>query len=203
VLSRANEILLLQDMTMVTAVCGMIDLMNGEITIANAGHPPAILLHPDGRVEMLSASGPPLGALDRPTYATASTVVEPGSMLVLYTDGLIEYGRDWEAGEARLLEAVRSVDRRSSIDPAATIMQAIFGGDAPVDDVAILTITFRETASDDHPVSADLASASARPLLDRSARTILESVIAGAYARVALAGLESATHAVESAGDRA
>ncbi len=198
VLARANEILLLQDLTMVTAVCGMIDLGHGIITIANAGHPPAILLHADGTVEMLSASGPPLGALDRPTYATTATAVSPGSMLVLYTDGLIEYGRDWEAGEARLLEAIRSVDRQSSMDPAAAIMKAIFDGNPPVDDVAILTITFRESANDPQPVTADLASASARPLLDRSVRALLESVIPQAYARASLAQLDQRGHGVES-----
>jgi serine phosphatase RsbU (regulator of sigma subunit) len=197
VLSRANDILLLQDLTMVTAVCGMIDVAHGIVTIANAGHPPAILLHSDGSVEMLSASGPPLGALDKPSYTTASTMVEPGSMLVLYTDGLIEYGRDWEAGEARLLEAVRSVDRRGSVDPAASIMRKIFGDEPPVDDVAILTITFREASTDEAPVSADLASASARPLLDRSVRTLLESVIVAAYARSAVTQLEARSDEVE------
>jgi serine phosphatase RsbU (regulator of sigma subunit) len=192
VLERANEILLLQDLTMVTAVCGMIDLARGAITISNAGHPPAVLLRSSGEVELLGAGGPPLGALDRPKYTTQGTIVEPGSMLVLYTDGLIEYGRDWEAGEKRLLDAIRSVDRSGTVDPAASIMKSIFGGEPPVDDVAILTIIFREAESAPQPLAADVATASARPLLDRSAKSLLESVVVAGYASVNVRRLEAA-----------
>lgn len=176
VLARANGILLLQDLTMVTAVCGMIDLAHGAITVANAGHPAPVLVRPNGEIELLEASGPPLGALDEPTYEARSTMIEPGSMLVLYTDGLIEYGRDWEAGEARLLEAIASVKRGGVVDPAASILQTIFDGEPPVDDVAILTMTFRESEVEPQPITADVATASARPLLDRSVRTLIESI---------------------------
>ena len=181
VLARANGILLLQDLTMVTAVCGMIDLVHGVITVANAGHPAPVLVRPNGEIEMLKASGPPLGALDEPVYEARSTMVEPGSMLVLYTDGLIEYGRDWEAGEARLLEAIAAVKAGSGVDPAASILKSIFDGEPPVDDVAILTMAFRESETDPQPITADVTTASARPLLDRSVRTLIESISIPAF----------------------
>jgi serine phosphatase RsbU (regulator of sigma subunit) len=176
VLARANEILLLQDVTIVTAVCGMIDLAHSVITVANAGHPAPILLHANGQTEMLKAGGPPLGALDRPSYASHTTMIDTGSLLVLYTDGVIEYGRDWERGEAKLIEAIRSVKSGGVLDPAASIMQAIFGNEPPVDDVAILTITFRDADASPQPMAADVATASARPILDRSARTLIQSI---------------------------
>ena len=68
-LSRANEILLMQDGTIVTAICGTIDLAKGVIRLANAGHPPALIRLVDGTIETIGATGPPLGALYQPAYA--------------------------------------------------------------------------------------------------------------------------------------
>jgi serine phosphatase RsbU (regulator of sigma subunit) len=190
VLARANDILLLQDATMVTAVCGFIDLAQGAITYASAGHPPILLLRPDGAVDHLPAGGPPLGALDNASYESRGTLAEPKSMLVLYTDGLIEYNRDWTGGERKLEEAVRDIDIDDCSDPAAQIMQTVFEGEVPQDDVAILTVTFREAESPNAPLSADLTSSAVRPITDASVRSLLASVLPKTYAQAALVQLE-------------
>ena len=141
VLARTNEILFMQDTKMVTAICGMLDLSQGVVRMANAGHPPAIMLFEGERVEKISATGPALGAIEHATYTVTSVLATPGSLLTLYTDGLIEENHNLEDGERRLLEALRSIPSAGA-DPAATLLQRIFAGEAPSDDVAILTIGF-------------------------------------------------------------
>lgn len=59
--------------------------------MARAGHPPPLLLRPDGRVRVLDLAGGPLLGIDAAaTYPTTEVPFVPGSVLALYTDGLIE-----------------------------------------------------------------------------------------------------------------
>ncbi|MFK0024570.1 SpoIIE family protein phosphatase [Streptomyces sp. NPDC090798] len=59
--------------------------------MSRAGHPPPLLLRPDGRVRVLDLAGGPLLGIDASaTYPTTEVPLVPGSVLALYTDGLIE-----------------------------------------------------------------------------------------------------------------
>jgi serine phosphatase RsbU (regulator of sigma subunit) len=59
--------------------------------IARAGHPLPLLRDPSGRVRVLDCPGGPLLGVDRDAaYPAAAVALEPGSVLALYTDGLIE-----------------------------------------------------------------------------------------------------------------
>lgn len=75
-----------------TAVQAVIDRAAHTVTYSCAGHPPPLLAHPDGTVELLdTATDPPLAASDDTIPRTQATVsYTPGATLVLYTDGLIE-----------------------------------------------------------------------------------------------------------------
>lgn len=78
----------------------------------NAGHPPPILLLPDGTTELLDEHGPLFGF--RLTEGTARTdherVIAPGTTIFLYTDGLIERpGTDIDAGTDALLTVLGDV----------------------------------------------------------------------------------------------
>jgi serine phosphatase RsbU (regulator of sigma subunit) len=173
VLARTNEILLMQDATIVTAICGTIDLAQGVIRLANAGHPPAVVRFADGDLEKFGATGPPLGASDNPKYGVSSVLVSPGSMLALFTDGLIEHGRNWEMGEQLVEQALASLGPEAA-DPAAALLERILDGAAPLDDVAILTISFRENSQDGEHAQASEA-ARARPIVGRTFRALLTS----------------------------
>ncbi|MEE1836152.1 SpoIIE family protein phosphatase [Streptomyces sp. SP17KL33] len=74
-----------------TCVCAVYDGATGDLRLALAGHPPPLLIRPDGSAEILAADpGPPMGmGLDH-TYESTHRAVPPGSLLVLYTDGMIE-----------------------------------------------------------------------------------------------------------------
>jgi anti-sigma regulatory factor (Ser/Thr protein kinase) len=143
VLDMANRLLLLRPQsTMVTAIFGMFD--GRHFTYASAGHPPPILGTIEGGVEKLPISGIPLG-VDAQTGRTAWTVTIPsGSVLVLYTDGLIESDHDVLDGERALMAAVKAEMQTPSADPARSIRDRVLGPRRNLDDIAILTLTVQE-----------------------------------------------------------
>ncbi|MGW5850523.1 SpoIIE family protein phosphatase [Streptomyces sp. NPDC055254] len=81
------------------------DPHTGRARVANAGHPPALVRHPDGTVETVGEGlGVPLGVGGVPFRSTGIDLPE-GAVLALYTDGLVEArGQDIDAG----LEALRA-----------------------------------------------------------------------------------------------
>lgn len=104
--------------TVVTAFIGFDD---HTITYSSTGHPPPVLVQPDGRVEFLDqATDPPFDARPDPIpRPQARTGHAEGATLVLYTDGLIERrGEDIDTGPARLAD---SLDRHRHLgeDPEA------------------------------------------------------------------------------------
>jgi serine phosphatase RsbU (regulator of sigma subunit) len=155
VLARTNAALCLQGATMVTALCGIIDIEEQTISYANAGHPPIIELTKGRSLELLAGGGLPLGVAESASYETLTAPILPDSMLVLYTDGLVEHSHDLEAGERTLFEALRKLDVRST-NPAAALLERILRGKPPVDDVAILTIRFPKSRTAHVRVKADL-----------------------------------------------
>ena len=72
-----------------TMFLGLFDARTKTLTYSNAGHNPPMLLSHSGSAK-LSAGGLPLGILDKSLYAEGSQTMEPGDMLLLYTDGAIE-----------------------------------------------------------------------------------------------------------------
>jgi CHASE3 domain sensor protein len=142
VLERANQTLMLQEPKMVTAICGYIDSRSLEICYATAGHPPPVMAAPERGPYFLEHDGIPLGIFAAVEYASFRVVAEPGALLVLYTDGVIEHKRDLIDGERRLLDAAQAVVANGAADPAASVRNAIFGDVSPNDDVAIMTVSF-------------------------------------------------------------
>lgn len=95
-----------------TAVCAVLNRETGEMVYSSAGHPPPILVHPDGTTEALAGAHTiALGLrVDRPR-PEARVVIPPRATVVLYTDGLVERRRAaLEHGISRAAEYV--LDRR-------------------------------------------------------------------------------------------
>jgi serine phosphatase RsbU (regulator of sigma subunit) len=142
VLSKANETIMLQEPKMVTAICGYINPATLQITYATAGHPPPVLAFRDADPYFLEHDGLPLGILPEVRYRSFVAQARAGALLVLYTDGVIEHKRDLIDGERRLLEAAHFAVTENSGDPASSLQLAIFADKLPVDDVAIMTVSF-------------------------------------------------------------
>ncbi|MGK4907915.1 MULTISPECIES: SpoIIE family protein phosphatase [unclassified Streptomyces] len=131
-----------------TCVLALIDPRTGLTVSVRAGHPEPVLRRPDGSVTRLDVPGGlPLG-LDGPSglpvYPEAVNVLEPGSTLLLCTDGLIETRTaDLDQGAALLLDALRTGPERSGplADHLLDTMGAYTGQE---DDVALLLL--RRTA---------------------------------------------------------
>jgi phosphoserine phosphatase RsbU/P len=100
----------------VTAFYGILDSANRTLAYCNAGHNPPFLMEADGKVHFEERGGVPLGMFRDTRYYEYFAEIQPGQVLVLYTDGVTEamnrkfeeYGRD------RLVEAVRNCRNLSS-----------------------------------------------------------------------------------------
>jgi PAS domain S-box-containing protein len=89
-LNRTHQMLFTFDPgAMVTAVVACYDPTTRQLAWSRAGHPPPLLSDANGVRYLEEVNGVPLGTIDH-VYKTVSLVLEPGSLLVLYTDGLIE-----------------------------------------------------------------------------------------------------------------
>lgn len=89
-----------------TAFVGVLDLASGSLRYCNAGHNAALLVRASGEVEELISTGPPVGLLPGADYVGADAPLEPGDLLVIYTDGITEATdpQDEEYGIGRLAE---------------------------------------------------------------------------------------------------
>ena len=147
-LNAADRALRLEDPDrFVTAFVGVYDPIDGELVYANAGHPPPYLRHPNGDVEELSFIDPPLGLRQASTQRSKSIPIAPGSLIVFYTDGVIETTRDIEAGFSRLQSLIAAPDIVAAADPAQHLRETMLA-DGATDDVAILTMLVQATASE-------------------------------------------------------
>ena len=125
----------------VTAFVAILDPITLFLTYASAGHPPPFIRDASGQVTALGGSGLPLGLRAIQTYPPEiprMVCLDASSLLVLYTDGLIEATRDIEAGEASVRAAIDKSEVWDADNPAAAISDHVL--EEVVDDVAILSI---------------------------------------------------------------
>jgi serine phosphatase RsbU (regulator of sigma subunit) len=112
------------------------------LEFSNAGHPPPILLRPDGEVEVWWESPEPLlGLMPRDGRSTHRRRAAPGSVLLLYTDGLVESpSRMIDDGIARVRSVLRGNPGLSGEDLCTQVIES-----APrrTDDIALLLVRLR------------------------------------------------------------
>ena len=131
----------LGDDHLATCLYAVYDPIARTCTLASAGHVPPVLVHPDGRGELLEIpSGAPIGVGGVP-FASREIKVADGSMLVLCTDGLVEMrGGDIGDGLAALCGDI--VDPRRSPDEVCdTVLERLHTDDRS-DDLALLIARF-------------------------------------------------------------
>lgn len=121
----------------VTMLCGAVDLTARTVQLASAGHPPPLLLTPDGAAFIAVEAGPPIGFLDGSTYRSSTVAVPSGSIVVLFTDGLYERrGEDIDVGLERLRAAASGL--HGSVEQVLDTLAAKMLGDGVRDDTAML-----------------------------------------------------------------
>jgi serine phosphatase RsbU (regulator of sigma subunit) len=142
VLERANTALvsLLPDV-LASAVYAVLDPATGDLSYANAGHPPPLVATGHGHAEYLDdAAGVMLGASPGASFTAGRRLLRPGARLLFYTDGLIEdRHRDITDGLAILAETLRHSSPGSAAQTCATVLAAMLGAARRHDDVCLLT----------------------------------------------------------------
>ena len=126
---------------LVSAFIGFLDADGHTLRYVSAGHAPPLLRMPDGEVRALQSPSPPLGAFAGMNFQPYVVECPKRSVLVLYTDGMIEIDRDALAGEELLRQVVSSDAVLHSANPAEFIERAIVK-QAPRDDIAIMVLNF-------------------------------------------------------------
>lgn len=121
-----------------TCLYAVYDPVSGRCALARAGHPPPAVVTPDGRVAFPDLpAGPPLGLGGLP-FEAAELELPEGSLLALYTDGLLAVRRrDVDEG-LELLRGALSDPVRSLEDTCKAVEDALLP-DRPGDDIALLT----------------------------------------------------------------
>ncbi|HEX5708510.1 MAG TPA: GAF domain-containing SpoIIE family protein phosphatase [Pyrinomonadaceae bacterium] len=135
----------IEDNQFVTAFYGVLDSTNRTLAYANAGHNPPLLLDADGTARFIERGGLPLGMFRDARYYEYYLQVEPGQLLVLYTDGVTEAANaaGEEYGRERLERVVREGRDRSAralIDFLYADVLAWTGGRGADDDVTFVVI---------------------------------------------------------------
>ncbi|MGW7657916.1 SpoIIE family protein phosphatase, partial [Streptomyces tendae] len=130
-----------------TCLYAVYDPVSRLCTFARAGHPPPALVQPDGTVEFLHDIPPglPLGVGGLP-FETVEHQLTEGTLLALYTDGLVEYlGRDVDTGLDRLAHVLADYD--GSLEQVCQSMVALTA-EPRRDDVALLLARTRALEAD-------------------------------------------------------
>ncbi len=147
-MEHVNELLLAnsQKGLFVTTFYGILDLQNGNLTYAIAGHnPPLLLRFNQKEIEEIEKGGIALGAMADINLCEDHIQINPGDCLFLYTDGVTEAFnfQDQMYGNERLNQILNTVIG----EPAAQVLQAVevdldsFRGEAPLsDDTTMLAI---------------------------------------------------------------
>ncbi|MEU0413405.1 SpoIIE family protein phosphatase [Streptomyces griseorubiginosus] len=135
-----------------TCLYAVYDPVDGRCSLARAGHLLPAVVSGDGIVDLLDLPpGPPLGLGGLP-FEAAEVDLPEGSLLALYTDGLVE-GRDRDIDAGLILLRHALAQPSASLEAACdTVLQTLVPTDRPYDDVALLLA--RPRALGDHQVAA-------------------------------------------------
>jgi serine phosphatase RsbU (regulator of sigma subunit)/CHASE2 domain-containing sensor protein len=129
----------------VTAFAGILDLGTGDIAYASAGHESPFVIGNKGLRQLTTEGGPPLGAVEAFSYPVDRDRMEPGEVLLLYTDGVTEaenanhtFYTSERLGEA--LALTTTVDARSVVGAVIDDLRRFVGDAEQADDITLLAL---------------------------------------------------------------
>jgi sigma-B regulation protein RsbU (phosphoserine phosphatase) len=117
----------------------------GEVRAVNAGHLPILIRRGDGTVEQITSSGLPLGILEAARYSESVATLEPGDLVLLFTDGLTEAedsGED-EFGVERVAKVAANLTEPTADNLCNAILEAVDAhtdGASLQDDATLLVV---------------------------------------------------------------
>jgi sigma-B regulation protein RsbU (phosphoserine phosphatase) len=139
---------------MATIVLGEFDAAKGILRLASAGHPPPLVLAGDRHARSIDGGGIPLGIDAEAKYSDVDTVLKPGEMVLLYSDGLLEC-ENGQGQQLGLNTLMRNVEMDANLAPAEMLasLETCLGkwraGRALADDASALALKY----SGEYPVT--------------------------------------------------
>ncbi len=140
---RLNRFALgLGDCVLTTVVLAVFEPATGRLRYTNAGHPPPLVVGADGEAVYLEGvPAPPMGVVETPRYKQRTVQLEPGSTLLLYTDGLVEAPtQSLDAGLERLREAGAAAAAGADVEELCDRVLGTLAGGAQDDDVTMIVL---------------------------------------------------------------
>jgi serine phosphatase RsbU (regulator of sigma subunit) len=129
----------------VTLLFGIVDTA-GQLAYCNAGHNPPFVVGKSG-VRRLDVGGPVVGLLDMAPYTLGRATLDPGDVVVLYSDGVSEAfnaaGEDF--GDARLLDVAQGaagVPAQAHVERIISAVRAFTKGAPQSDDITVMVIRY-------------------------------------------------------------
>jgi serine phosphatase RsbU (regulator of sigma subunit)/anti-sigma regulatory factor (Ser/Thr protein kinase) len=183
-----------------TLVYLVLDPHGGDVTVASAGHPPPLVNPAEGEPWFVDLPGSvPLGAARHVRYEELEFELEPGAMLALYTDGLVERaGESLDAGLERLTATVGA--GYENLEHLGDALVDVLLPDGAADDDAALLVARAEPMGETL-VARFPAEVDSIPIMRRLLRHWLD--VAGATRAdmedLMLASAEAAANAIEHA----
>jgi serine phosphatase RsbU (regulator of sigma subunit)/integral membrane sensor domain MASE1 len=129
-----------------TMAVAVFDPLSGAVSYALAGHPPPLLRRlRDGKVvRLVDAEGPVLGPIRGATYTEGRVTLEPGDILAMYTDGLVERsGRDIETGISHAEQLLASWGPETVLAEGCRQFTETLASPPRHDDVCVLAVRMR------------------------------------------------------------
>jgi len=132
------------DNRFITFFTCIVDPKSGKVVYTNAGHNPPVVVRAKGGFETLGgAGGMILGILPMAQYQEAEVMLEPGDVLVLFSDGVTEAvdPEDHDFGEERLAKLVASMRERPATEIVQEVHRAVHAftqGAPPADDITVV-----------------------------------------------------------------
>lgn len=148
------------DVGFATVACAVLDPVTGALEYASAGHPPMLVVAPDGACRWLDrALSPPLATFLPDERPQAHEILEAGETLVMYTDGVVERrGYSIDVGLGELRRQARALRRHGASAMAHELVERL-GVTGLADDTAVLVVRIggRPTApwSVTHPADVE------------------------------------------------
>lgn len=138
----------LENGTLITVIYGILDPAAGTFHYSNAGHPPARLFQKNRATApiLLPPSGVPLGMFDQVSWRSEKVTLQPGSLLVMYTDG-IEDAQDEKGtlfGAERVVGSVQGAEMQAASGTRDTLLRDLsaFTGSTPrFDDITLVLLS--------------------------------------------------------------
>ena len=131
----------------ITLFYGVLDPATGALAYVNAGHNPPLLVRAAGAVEPLRATVLPIGIMQVQQYVAQRVQLEPGDLLLCFTDGVTEAldAVKGEFGDERLLATLREAAPRGAHATIAAVERAVdafAAGEPQADDITLLAVSW-------------------------------------------------------------